>query len=98
MDGSGRTARGGRLSVMVIDPFRLAEATLGAGVALGSATLPVAWHTLSPGLAGVLAAVWVMLTSGVYALHAVTFDCFRFTGQRHARPGGGKFSFTRSEE
>jgi hypothetical protein len=26
-----------------------------------------------------------MLTSGVYALHAVTFDCFRLTGQRSER-------------
>jgi hypothetical protein len=25
------------------------------------------------------------LTSGVYALHAVTFDCFRLTGQRAER-------------
>ena len=98
MDGSGGTGRSGRLSAMVIDAFRLAEATAGAGLALGSATLPVAWHTLSPGLATVLAAVWIMLTSGVYALHAVTFDCFRFTGQRHVRPRGRKISFTRSEE
>jgi len=98
VDGSGGTVRSGRLSVMVIDPFRLAEATVGAGLALGSATLPVAWHALTPGLAGVLAAVWVMLTSGVYALHAVTFDCFRFTGQHRVRPGGWKFLFTRSEE
>ena len=98
MDGSGRVVRGGRLSVMSIDPFRLAEAIVGAGLALGSATLPVAWHTLSPGLAGVLAAVWVMLTSGVYALHAVTFDCFRFTGQHRPRPRRRNFSFTRSEE
>ena len=97
MDGSGRVVRGGRLCAMTIDPFRLAEAGLGAGVALGSATFPVAWQTLSPGLAGVLAAVWVMLTSGVYALHAVTFDCFRFTGQRHLRPRRRNFQFTRSD-
>jgi len=83
---------------MSIDQFRLAEATAGAGLALGSATLPVAWHTLSPGIAAVLAAVWVMLTSGVYALHAVTFDCFRFTGQRGLRYRRRNFSFTRSEE
>ncbi|MCU7727374.1 hypothetical protein ODJ79_26890 [Actinoplanes sp. KI2] len=83
---------------MSIDPFRLAEATAGAGLALGSATLPVAWHALSPGLAGVLAAVWVMLTSGVYALHAVTFDCFRLTGQHRFRHRRRNFSFTRSEE
>jgi hypothetical protein len=82
---------------MSIDPFRLVEAIVGAGVALGSATFPVAWHTLTPGLAGVLAAVWVMLTSGVYALHAVTFDCFRFTGQRHLRPRRRNFQFTRSD-
>jgi len=82
---------------MTIDPFRLAEATVGAGLALGSATFPVAWQTLSPGLAGVLAAIWVVLTSGVYALHAVTFDCFRFTGQRHLRPRRRNFQFTRSD-
>jgi hypothetical protein len=98
VDGSGRVVRGGRLSAMTIDPFRLAEATVGAGVALGSATFPVAWQTLTPGLAGVLAAVWVMLSSGVYALHAVTFDCFRFTGQRGFRHRRRNFSFTRSEE
>jgi hypothetical protein len=83
---------------MSIDPFRLAEATAGAGLALGSATLPVAWHTLSPGLAAVLAAVWVMLTSGVYALHAVTFDCFRLTGQHRFQLRRRNFSFTRSKE
>jgi len=79
---------------MFIDPFRLTESGVGAGLALGSATLPAAWHALDPALATVLAAVWIMLTSGVYALHAVTFDYFRFTGQHRGRI----FSFTRSEE
>ncbi|WP_433382973.1 hypothetical protein ACQPZX_20085 [Actinoplanes sp. CA-142083] len=79
---------------MSIDPLRLAEAGTAAALALGSATLPAAWHALDPSLATVLAAVWMMLTSGVYALHAVTFDCFRLTGQHRRRI----FSFTRSEE
>ena len=79
---------------MSIDPFRLVEAGVGAGLALGSATLPAAWHSLDPSLATVLTAVWIMLTSGVYALHAVTFDTFRLTGQHRRRI----FSFTRSEE
>jgi hypothetical protein len=79
---------------MFIDPLRLAEAATAAALALGSATLPAAWHALDPALAAVLAAVWMMLTSGVYALHAVTFDCFRLTGQHRRRI----FSFTRSEE
>ena len=79
---------------MSIDPLRLAEATAGAGLALGSATLPAAWDALDPGLCAVLATVWAVLTSGVYALHAVTFDCFRITGQHRTQ----NFSFTRSEE
>jgi hypothetical protein len=79
---------------MFIDPLRLAEAATAAALALGSATLPAAWHALDPALAAVLAAVWMMLTSGVYALHAVTFDCVRLTGQHRRRI----FSFTRSEE
>lgn len=79
---------------MSIDPLRLAEATAGAGVALGSATLPVAWNALDPGLCAVLGGAWVVLTSGVYALHAVTFDYLRLTGQAHRQ----KFSFTPSEE
>lgn len=79
---------------MVIDSLRLAESGAGAGLALGSSLLPAAWHVLDPALAAVLAAVFVLLTSGVYALHAVTFDCFRLTGQPRRRI----FSFTRSEE
>jgi hypothetical protein len=79
---------------MSIDPFRLLEAGAGAGLALGSATLPAAWHSLDPALVTVLAAVWIMLTSGAYALHAVTFDYFRLTGQHRRRI----FSFTRSED
>jgi hypothetical protein len=56
---------------MSIDPLRLNRGGAGAGLALGSATLPAAWHALDPALATVLAAVWIMLTSGAYALHAV---------------------------
>jgi hypothetical protein len=61
---------------------------------LGTVVLPAAWHALDGALAVVLSAVLGLLTTGFYALHAVTFDCFRLTGQR-ARRG---FSYTRSEE
>jgi hypothetical protein len=79
---------------MPIDPIRLAEAAVGAAVALGSSLLPAAWHALDLSMSAVLTAVWIVLTSGVYALHAVTFDTFRLTGQHRRRI----FSFTRSEE
>jgi hypothetical protein len=79
---------------MSVDHLRMAEAGSGAALVLGLTTLPTAWHALDPSLATVLGAMWLLLTSGVYALHAVTFDCFRLTGQRRRRI----FSFTRSEE
>jgi hypothetical protein len=79
---------------MSVDPFRLAEACAGAGIALGLATLPTAWTALSGPIGAVLGGAWLMLTAAVYALHAVTFDLFRLTGQRRRRI----FTYTRSEE
>jgi len=79
---------------MSMDPLRLAEAGAGAALTLAATTLPAAWDALDAPLTVVLAGMWLLLTSGVYALHAVTFDCFRLTGQGRRRI----FSFTRSEE
>jgi hypothetical protein len=79
---------------MTIDPLRLAESAAQAVLVLGAVTLLAAVRVLDPALLGVLAAMAVMLTSGVYALHAVTFDCFRLTGQRADRI----FPSTRSED
>ena len=47
---------------------------------LGLITLPVAWRVLDTSLAVVLAGMLVLLTAGIYALHALTFDCFRLIG------------------
>ena len=79
---------------MSIDPRRLAESGTAAAGILASTTLPAAWNTLDQTIVLVLATMWMITTSGVYALHAVTFDCFRLTGQHRRRI----FSFTRSEE
>jgi uncharacterized protein YaaW (UPF0174 family) len=79
---------------MFIDPLRIVEAGAGAGLALGVTTLPTAWTALSGPIGAVLVGVWLMLTGAVYALHAVTFDFFRLTGQRRRRI----FTYTRSEE
>jgi hypothetical protein len=79
---------------MSIDHLRLAEAGAAAALILGTVTLPAAWNSLDPTIGVVLGAMWMIITSGVYALHAVTFDCFRLTGQQRRR----NFSFTRSEE
>lgn len=77
-----------------IDPLRLAEAAGEAAAVLGLTALPVAWRMLDTSLAAVLAGMLLLLTAGVYALHAVTFDCFRMTGHR---PRQG-FSYTQREE
>ena len=77
-----------------IDPLRLAEAAAQAALVLGLVTLPVAWRVLDTRLATVLAGMLVLLTAAIYALHAVTFDCFRMIGHR---PKGG-FSLTHREE
>ncbi|MGX6605270.1 hypothetical protein ACWKSP_24505 [Micromonosporaceae bacterium Da 78-11] len=79
---------------MTIDPLRLAESAAAATLTLGVIMLPAAARAFDGRLATVVAAMAVILTSGVYALHAVTFDCFRLTGQRPGR----NFSYTRSEE
>lgn len=65
-----------------IDPLRLAEAAGEAALVLGLVALPVAWRTLDTSLAAVLGGMLLVLTVGIYALHAVTFDCFRMTGHR----------------
>jgi hypothetical protein len=63
-----------------IDSLRLAEAAAEATAVLGLVALPVAWRLLDPSLAAILAGMLILLTAGIYALHAVTFDCFRLTG------------------
>ncbi|MFI7542805.1 hypothetical protein [Actinoplanes sp. NPDC049599] len=73
---------------------RLAEATLEAGLVLGGAALPTAWRVLDGPLLAVLAGMLVALTAATYALHAVTFDCFRLTGHRARR----HFSYTQRKE
>jgi hypothetical protein len=79
---------------MTIDPRRLAESATEAVLVLGAVTLPAAVRVLDAGLLAVLVTMTAMLTSGVYALHAVTFDCFRLTGQRAEH----NFVSTRSED
>lgn len=79
---------------MTIDPLRLAEAGTEAALVLGAVALPSAAPTFDAALAAVLAAMLVLITAGVYALHAVTFDCFRLTGERAKRI----FSYTRNDE
>ena len=79
---------------MTIDRLRLAESATEAVLTLGAVTGTAAVRVLDPGLVAVLAAMAALLTSGVYALHAVTFDSFRLTGQRAERI----FASTRSEE
>ncbi|WP_250037320.1 hypothetical protein [Paractinoplanes maris] len=44
--------------------------------------VPAAWQALDPGLAAVLASMFVIVSAAIYALHAVTFDAFRLTGRR----------------
>jgi hypothetical protein len=77
-----------------IDPLRLAESAVEAAAVLGITTLPVAWHALDSSLTAILTVMLALLTAGVYALHAVTFDCFRMTGHRSKR----SFSLTQSKE
>lgn len=77
-----------------IDPLRLAEAAVTAAVVVGATALPVAWRALDPSLTAILAGMVALLTAGVYALHAVTFDCLRMTGHREKH----SFSLTQREE
>jgi hypothetical protein len=79
---------------MTFDPLRCAEATFQAAVVLGAVVLPTAWPALDPSLTTVLAVMLALLAGAVYALHAVTFDVFRITGQR----AGRSFSYTRGKE
>ena len=77
-----------------LDPLRLAEAGVQATLVLGLVTLPTAWRVLDGSLVAVLAGMLVVLTFVVYALHAVTFDCFRLTGHRTRGP----LTYTRRED
>ena len=77
-----------------LDPLRLAEAAAEAAVVLGLTTLPVAWRLLDSSLAAVLGGMLIVLTAAVYALHAVTFDCFRMTGHRMR----DRFPYTQRKE
>jgi hypothetical protein len=79
---------------MTIDPLRLTESAAEAILVLGAVTLPAAVQVLDPALAVVLVAMAALVTCGAYALHAVTFDCFRLTGQRAKRV----FVSTRSKD
>ena len=81
---------------MTFDPLRCAEATCQAAVVLGATLLPAAWRILDGSLAAVLATVLLIITAGIYALHAVTFDFFRLTGHRGQRifPAGTRRIFS----
>lgn len=68
-----------------LDPLRLAEATAQAALVLGLMALPAAWRVLDGSLAVILTGMLAGLTLGIYALHAVTFDCLRITGHRSRR-------------
>jgi hypothetical protein len=81
-----------------LDPLRLAEAAAQAALVLGLFTLPTAWRMLDGSLATVLAGMMIMLTLVVYALHAVTFDCFRLTGHRSAGRVPDGFGYTHRED
>jgi hypothetical protein len=65
-----------------LDPLRLAEAVGEAVLVLGAVAIPGAGRLLDPAVPAVLAGMLVILTGGVYALHAVTFDSLRMTRQR----------------
>jgi len=77
-----------------LDPLRLGEAAAEALLVLGAVVLPAAWRALDAELSAVLIGMSLLLTAGVYALHAVTFDCFRMTGHREIRV----LSYTQREE
>jgi hypothetical protein len=76
------------------DLLRLAEAATEAALILGLFALPTAWAALDGGLVMIFGAMLVILTTAVYALHAVTFDCLRLTGHRPA----GRFGYTHHED
>lgn len=77
-----------------MDKLRLTEAATEAALLLGAVALPTAWRALDPALAAVLATMFAGFTAGTYALHTVTFDCFRLTGHRDRQ----QFSYTQRED
>jgi cytochrome c biogenesis factor len=77
-----------------MDKLRVTEAAGEAALLLGVVALPSAWHALDPALGVVLAVMFVIFTAGTYALHAVTFDCFRLTSLRDRR----QFSYTQRKD
>jgi F0F1-type ATP synthase assembly protein I len=79
---------------MTIDGRRVAESAAEAALLLAVSALPVAWRSLDTSLTAVLGGMLALLTAGVYALHAVTFDCLRMTAHRHKH----RFSLTQREE
>jgi hypothetical protein len=62
---------------MTFDPRRCAEATGQAALVLGVAVLPAAWRSLDGAVAAALLAMLVIISAGIYALHAITFDSLR---------------------
>lgn len=77
-----------------MDKLRLLEAATEATLLLALVVLPAAWRVFDPSLGAVLTLMVVILTAGTYALHAVTFDCFRLTGHRRR----GSFSYTQRKD
>ncbi len=77
-----------------MDKLRLLEPATEATLLLALVALPAAWRVFDPSLGAVLTLMVVILTAGTYALHAVTFDCFRLTG--HLRRGS--FSYTQRKD
>jgi hypothetical protein len=77
-----------------LDPLRLAEAAVQATFILGLMAMPAAWRVLDGSLAVILTGMLAGLTFGIYALHAVTFDCLRMTGHRSR----GRLSYTQRED
>lgn len=77
-----------------MDKLRVTEAAGEAVLLLATVALPAAWRAFNPALGVVLALMLVIFTAGTYALHAVTFDCFRLTGHRDRR----QFSYTQRKD
>jgi hypothetical protein len=70
------------------DQLRLAEAACEAAVILAVVVFPTGWRVVDGQLTVVLAGMYVGLTLAAYALHVVTFDYFRLTGDGGSRPAG----------
>jgi hypothetical protein len=73
---------------LIRDPLRLAEATAQAAIVLAVVLMPYRSYALDAQRVTVSAGALAALTLAVYALHAVTFDHFRLTGNRRW-PGAG---------